>query len=348
MPKNIVILSDGTNQDGARGKDTNVFKTFSLIEKDTPNQIAHYQPGVGTDPFFRVRGNIGGAGFSKDIIEFYTFLVKNYQSGDNIYFFGYSRGAATVRSLSGFVDLVGLLPSDDEQMIEDAYNIYRVRDEAKRMQRAEKFKREHNPTHVDIKFLGVWDTVLALGIPNPVVNWVIDMLPSSRHSFHNLRITPCVENAYHALAIDERRRPFTPTVWDAEIEGHQTMKQVWFPGAHGNVGGGYDESGLSDMALEWMLVMAQQNGLRLMPNHQEKVRIAPNPDDMLHDSSKGFPHNLFRKEERSWSVATHGTPTVYQGVIDRAYNVENEPNIPYQPWIMSLNPTVEPWARLAG
>jgi len=124
MVKNIIIFSDGTGQEGGRGNNTNVYKLFNMIEDRTENQIIFYDRGLGTG-WRKFTGNVFGMGISKNILECYEFLFKNFYSGDHIFLFGFSRGATTVRSLSGFIHMFGILPTSRPELIKRAYKIYK-------------------------------------------------------------------------------------------------------------------------------------------------------------------------------------------------------------------------------
>ncbi len=131
MSKNIVVFSDGTGQEGGKGYNTNVYKLFNMIEDRSSAQIAFYDRGLGTG-WRKITGNIGGMGISKNIMECYEFIFENYTAGDHIYLFGFSRGAATVRSLSGFIHLFGILPKSRPELIRHAYKIYKIRNTDRR------------------------------------------------------------------------------------------------------------------------------------------------------------------------------------------------------------------------
>ena len=161
MSKNIVVFSDGTAKEGGQGPNTNVYKLFNMIEDRTADQVAFYDRGLGTG-WRKITGLAFGVGISNNIQECHEFIFENYQSGDQIYLFGFSRGAFTVRSLSGFLHLFGILPKSRRELIDDAYDIYKIRDKEKRKARADEFLSRHHTMRCEIKFLGVWDTVGAL------------------------------------------------------------------------------------------------------------------------------------------------------------------------------------------
>jgi uncharacterized protein (DUF2235 family) len=262
-------------------------------------------------------------------------------SGDNIFLFGFSRGATTVRSLSAFIHLFGILPKSRPELIKQAYKIYKISDSKKRKQSADDFIARHHNQWTKIKFLGVWDTVDALGLPIKSLSTLVDWFPFFRHKFHNLLLSESVEHARHALAIDDERLTFHPKIWDQEIKPYQTMKQVWFPGMHTDVGGGYKEYELSDIPLMWMTEEAKRAGLRIYSKH--KVKTNPDADGFMHDSLKGFPGFLFRKKTRTWNTKTHGKPVIHESVLLRKLNKENTSHPPYKPWILDLEYEVEPW-----
>jgi uncharacterized protein (DUF2235 family) len=338
MPKNIVVFSDGTGQEGGKGNNTNVYKLFNMVEDRTADQVTFYDRGLGTG-WRKITGNISGMGISQNIYECYQFIFENYLAGDNIFLFGFSRGATTVRSLSAFIHLFGILPKSRRELIKQAYHIYKIENSKERKNQADDFILRHHNQWTKIKFLGVWDTVSALGLPVKSLSTLVDWFPFFRHKFHNLTLSESVENARQALAIDDERLTFHPKIWDREIKDYQTMKQVWFCGMHTDVGGGYKEQELSDIPLIWMIEEAKKIGLKIYPKN--KVRINPDADGLMHDSRKGFPGFLFRKKVRSWNSETHGKPVIHQSVLLRKLNGNNTATPPYKPWIFNLEYDVE-------
>ena len=425
MAKNIVVLSDGTSQEGgqASNRNTNVYRIFKMLEDRTPRQVTFYDAGLGTG-WNKVTGTVSGAGISRNIMDGYRFISDHYEKGDRIYLFGFSRGAATVRSLAGFIDLFGILPSSRPELIEMAYKIYKTkpnnfertarreiaargldrrRREASRLDKEQSSKSGYKPRSLDddlypgdidaeaqamvngplthifdsitagegldplrdptrfnnlrklsktletydtvatniedryrkladeivtsstgdpkgflravelrkramvflsanrsvpapIEFMGCFDTVSALGLPIPGLNAVADQVPGLSHKFHDFSLCKCVRHAYHALAINDERKQFKPTLWTTQNEeqphvcgspgctekSFQTLCQVWFTGVHTDIGGGYPHRGLSDITLSWMLRKAIPHGLLLDRNHEE----VPLEDftDFMHDS----------------------------------------------------------------
>lgn len=320
MGKNIVVFSDGTGQEGGKSLNTNVYRLFNIIEDRTPRQIAYYERGVGTD-WRRLLGNAGGRGFSQKICKCYKFIFDNYQAGDKIFLFGFSRGAASVRSLSGLIHLVGILPQARPELIMPAYKIYMMTDKKAQEAAIKDFIGRHHTMWCSIEFLGVWDTVAALGVPSKTINALVDKLPFWKHSFHNLKLSPSVKNGYHAVALDDERLPFHPTLWDGKSDAKQTMKQVWFCGSHTDIGGGYEQrGGLSDIPLQWLCKIAQQHGL-LVYNEPE---LNLDPDQAMHDPRAGILNKvLYRKRRRGWPTKSHGTPVVHESVLKRTLNSYN-------------------------
>lgn len=219
-----------------------------------------------------------GDGMDKNVLDAYKFLVDNYVEGDELYFFGFSRGAYTVRSLVGLVNNAGLLKKEHSSKVSNAYALYRSKDalDHPHGSNAEKFRRDFSQ-EVSIQFLGVFDTVGALGIPLTL----FDKYNAKKYSFHDTSLSRSVKNAYHAVAIDERRYDFYPTLWHAK-EGTKS-EQRWFPGVHSDVGGGYgDAHGLSDLALQWMLTKAGESGLNY--KFTNDASFAPDALAPLHNS----------------------------------------------------------------
>ncbi len=268
MSKRLVICCDGTWDAPVKTTVSNVVKVARSIEpRDSEgiDQIVFYDWGVGTGGRLdKMTGGGLGKGLDKNIQDAYRFLAHNYCSDDEVYLFGFSRGAYTVRSLIGFIRNCGLVKKNYCDKISDAYDIYRSRSKPD-VKEAKEFRNKFS-NEISIKFLGVWDTVGALGIPLGIFKKINE----KRYSFHDTRISGIVENAYHALAIDERRKPFAPTIWKTK-KHRKNVEQVWFAGVHGDVGGGYPESRLSDETLKWMVDKASNCGLVFNMEYIESI-----------------------------------------------------------------------------
>ena len=298
--KRIVVCCDGTWErpdQVVRGKvrPSNVAKFAHAVAPEDSRgaaQRVYYRSGVGTGRFDHFRGGAFGWGLSQNIRDAYGFLVAHYEPGDEIFLFGFSRGAYTVRSLAGLVRNCGLLRREHVDRVEEAYRLYRRRDpdSSPRSIEAELFRRTYawesrsDPTRV--RCVVVWDTVGALGIP---VGWVGTLSRRVlRLQFHDVKLSSYVDNAFHALAIDESRRPFAPTLWDGQAHAAgQRLEQMWFAGVHTNVGGGYEDTGLSDIAFLWMKERAQECGLVFREGYIRQA-IRPNVLGVLEDSGKGI------------------------------------------------------------
>ncbi len=341
MPKNILVFADGTGQEGGEGPPTNIYKLFNMVLDRSPEQIAFYDRGLGTG-WRKLTGNVAGAGISKNIKDCYRFIFDNFAAGDQIYLFGFSRGATTVRSLASFIHLFGILPKSRSELIGQAYRIYRIKDLRKREQKAAEFVEKHHTMWTRINFLGIWDTVAALGIPFKPIDVIVNKVPFFKHHYHDLRLPECVENAYHALAIDDERLTFHPVLLDPRLCDHQQMKQVWFCGMHTDVGGGYREQQLSDIPLEWMVNKATAHGLKRYPDR--KVEFHGDADGKMHDSRGNAFTRFYRQAVRSWDPNTHGKPTVHESVLKRTLNPHNGTHPPYKPWILdgAMDYDVEP------
>ena len=342
MPKNIIIFSDGTCQKGGEGYNTNVYKLFNIIEDRTQNQIAYYDPGVGTN-WRKITGSLSGGGLSKNIIECYSFLFENFEAGDQIYLFGFSRGAATVRSLSAFIHHFGILPKSRPDLIKKAFKIYK-KSSAKRIDaNANAFVQKHHTMWTKIKFIGVWDTVSALGFP---IKWVAVLLDNFfSHKFHNLDLSKSIEFARQALSIDERRKTFHPQIWTPTPEQveKEIVKQVWFAGVHTDVGGGYENPELSNITLKWFLKEAVSKGLIIYEKSKAYETIVESVIDengFMETEQKGFLGKIYRDQQREWK--NKEKICVHESVKKRTKNSKNSDAPPYSPWVLNLDYTEEP------
>lgn len=310
MGKNIVICCDGTGNEIGETM-SNVLKLFRILTKSAKQRV-YYNPGVGTigqqNAWQRfkqqTRGVFGlatGYGLDDDVLAAYRFLCANYESGDKIYLFGFSRGAYTIRVLAGFINVIGLLRSDQLNLAPYAFSAYKnsssresiigpngdASDDAQSdvsspavdpaLAAAWHFSRVAGGYAVPIEFIGVWDTVASIIVPR----W--ERLSLGLQALRYTRTNPRVKTFRQAIAIDERRRMFRLNSWtspqmfrpnpfDANSEIAQDIRQVWFAGVHADVGGGYREieSGLSKFPLLWMIEQGAAAGViinRAMVNH---------------------------------------------------------------------------------
>ncbi len=291
--KRIVICCDGTwskpdQMQGGVLSPSNVTRVALCVAPAGAGGVEQrlfYDKGVGTGAFDRIRGGAFGWGISEKILAAYRFLIANYDPGDELFFFGFSRGAYTVRSTFGLVRNSGLLKREYAGKLDDAYALYRRRDDASHPDAVESelFRKSfsHEPR---AKFMGVWDTVGALGIP---VGGLFRFI-NSRWTFHDLDLSRWVDNAHQALAIDEKRKPFAPAVWKQHPQAvGQVLEQIWFAGVHSNVGGGYSNTGLSDLALLWMVNKAEACGLTF-DRARLNAMVKPDALGKMEDSQRWF------------------------------------------------------------
>jgi len=299
--KKIVICCDGTGNEYRAKGNTNVVKLFRALSKDDSNfQVAYYDPGVGTmaapgsQTFFfktltKLLGMAFGYGMSENIMNAYKYLMNTYEEGDQVFLFGFSRGAYTVRALSGMLKMCGLLQKGSDNLIPYALRAY----QQKRRQRPKwardwlawpslltyffwktkpdwhraagfkkYFARDCQPY-----FLGVWDTVKSVGWLRRQI-----VLPYTRKN-------PTLKYGRHAVSADERRSQYQPNLWG--YENSDSFQQVWFAGVHSDVGGSYEEDGLSDIAFKWMVAGARERGLKF--DEKQLSRARPNPLGTLHN-----------------------------------------------------------------
>ncbi len=294
--KNIVICCDGTsNQYG--GDDSNVVKLYGVLRHDPHRQIAFYDPGVGTfgsynalTPFYRkfkrILGLAFGLGITRNVMEAYWYLMQNYTDGDKIFLFGFSRGAYTVRVLAALIRKCGILHRDNQNLIPEAVRILKLRSK-KSFRIAKGFRRTFAQCS-RVHFLGLWDTVTSVG-------WIWDPV-----RIHFTTKNSGVKIVRHAVAIDERRAFFRQNLWIQKPKS-QDVVQVWFAGAHADVGGAYpsSESGLSQIGLQWMIKEAESKGLLFDNDKVDAALDSPPPDYLMteHNSLvlKWWPAEIFPK-----------------------------------------------------
>jgi hypothetical protein len=373
MPKNIVLLSDGTGNSAAKLFKTNVWRTYEALDLTNPReQIAIYDDGVGTSSLrpLKVLGGVFGIGLKRNILHLYRFLCEHYEPGDRIYAFGFSRGAFTIRLLVGLIALEGI--------------VWGVRDAAGNVRRAQgedldhlsrwayrEFRRRFNTTggivgplrdlrdwwlkradrragrpafadaviqHVReatpedrrpfdqpaddkrglIKFVGVWDTVAAYGMPieewtDGIDRWVWPL------SMREQQLSTKVAKACHALALDDERNTFHPLLWDESTEpdprpgeGRESLtldderiSQVWFSGVHSNVGGGYPNDALAYVSYKWMTDEAALHGIRFVPVLRDTITARRDPLGRMYNPRAG-PGGYYRYNPRSIDRLTDG------------------------------------------
>lgn len=300
MSRNLVVLFDGTwNNRSTRTNVIRMRESIRTVGRADTAQPCCYDEGVGTRWYNRLTGGAFGRGLSENIQEGYAWLSRWQRAGDRIFVFGFSRGAYTARSLAGLIRKCGLLNTVTADTLRAAYDLYRDKSVHPDDPRAVAFRQQHS-RETRIRFIGVWDTVGALGVP-------LSAVPFSRdyYQWHDTELSKIVDYACHALALDEHRKDFAPTVWTKAKPENVKVEQRWFAGSHSDVGGG--EGGrLPNLALRWLQEMAEEAGLAL----HGKLKLAP--DDALApicDSFGAFVfgiYRLFRKRhQRAFGGGVH-------------------------------------------
>lgn len=318
MKKRIVICADGTwnRPENDLNKDfpTNVLKlarSISPLATDNIPQQVFYDWGVGSY-YDQVIGGATGKGLHKNILDDYRYIVQNYSSGDELFLFGFSRGSYTIRCLCGLINNCGILMRPDASLIQKVFNHYKRSGNAYAPEGSEsiKFREMHSHSSREVKFVGVWDTVGAMGIPISFLGLFDD-----KDEFYDTKIGKNVRIARHAMAIDEHRSDFEPTVWMPQ--DNMDLQQVWFAGTHSNIGGSYkpdsDGSLLSDITLSWMLREAKQAGLSTEVHLEEQINGSAHAT--LHNSRRSF----YRIKQKFYRAIDHGNGEIliHQSVRQR-------------------------------
>lgn len=321
--KSIILFSDGTGNSSAKLFKTNVWRMYEAVDLGPPaegkrHQISYYDDGVGTSSFkpLTLLGGAFGWGLQRNVLDIYRYACRNYRDGDDIYAFGFSRGAFTVRLAVALIASEGLVRSASEAELDrksrGAYRAFRAAFLPRRLQWPTKWLRSvrrwfdrlrgqapHDPADTcrpNIRFVGVWDTVSAYGGPiteitRAIDNWVYPL------SMPDYQLDERVLCARHALAIDDERDAFQPLLWDEVHEEALVKKgtadpgrleQVWFTGMHADVGGGYPDESLSYVSLLWMMEEAERAGLRTLTVVKDRIVALASSYGPIHDSRAGL------------------------------------------------------------
>src|SRR5688500_9871123 len=370
-PKNIVLLSDGTGNAAGKVWRTNVWRLFQSLDLTNSRQVAIYDDGVGSSAFkpLAILGGVFGWGLKRNVLDLYKFLCRNYEPDARIYAFGFSRGAFTIRVLLGVVANQGLVRFETEGRLEEqaaaAYRAYRkarfhsvlrvetlfrgVRDLVLRL-RGHRYDPSDNIPPPPIRFVGVWDTVAAYGLPieemtRGVNQWILPLELPSR------KLGKTVQRACHALALDDERTTFHPVLWSERAEQlakpdaqgrrwtkDERISQVWFAGSHSNVGGGYPDDSLAHVSLTWIMQEAALSDLRFKaapdtdPDAVLNARSSADKDGRLYDSRHGLggyyrygPRKIYdlchrRASRREDDEVTIDVPKIHESAIDRVVN----------------------------
>jgi uncharacterized protein (DUF2235 family) len=292
VSKNVIICCDGTNS-SLQGNLTNVGRMSCIVAKEAEVQHVYYDAGVGVwvkqpgfmrkvgATLYRWAGLAFGAGLMRNVVEAYSELVCNYDPGDRVFMFGFSRGAYTVRVLAGILENYGLLKRENQAMVEAVVRKFSTlvpKDDSEEGIDPQKRNAYCNRTYADarqikelysiecpVHFMGIWDTVSSLG-------WAYDP-----KTFPNTAAMRHVRVLRHALALDERRAKFRTNRVELVADANQDLQEVWFVGDHSDVGGGYsdEQSGLAKICLEWMLHEARRHDLRIDPGKEKEFMEAP-------------------------------------------------------------------------
>ena len=364
MVNKIILCSDGTNNQGGFGRDTNVWRLYNLLQRNTTGssvQHVHYDDGVGTEKSMpkKILGLAFGWGLSRNVRELYTYLASHYTPGDHIYLFGFSRGAYTVRQLANMVDFCGLpqwhasqsSPAELKEMVKVAENAYKTWCENE-LSFLGFNSRQYDPKpgarlteqkdglteqgfqfdKVRSVYMGVWDTVNSTGAP---IDEMRKFLPAWVQNKTVERLPECVRCGFHALAIDDERKAFDPTLWDeSKLADDQYVEQVWFAGMHANIGGGYPKDGMAKVALKWMvsrllvldtLPSGVKNDQLLSFNSKlNELEHEASVSSKMHDSRSGlgayyryFPREVSRITRYSHGGENSALPRIHNSVFQR-------------------------------
>ncbi|MCJ1309426.1 hypothetical protein MMC25_003085 [Agyrium rufum] len=283
--KRIIVNCDGTWLDSDNGSSssklevpsnvTRISRAIKPLSRDKIPQVVFYQNGIGSVGTKSMRTVAGatGEGLSNNIREAYNFIGENYTSGDELFFIGFSRGAFTARSVAGFIGSVGILTKQGRPYLPVIFEDFEHRNDPDYVSKFPDLPFPNKPSvaskdyafmleeagftklNVPIKAVGVWETVGSLGIPR--ISWLeqlgLQRPRTKEYNFYDTSLSNNIENAFQALALDEERASFSPAVWEKPVGNRTNLRQVWFPGVHSNVGGGYDDQELADITLAWMI-----------------------------------------------------------------------------------------------
>jgi uncharacterized protein (DUF2235 family) len=323
--KRIIICSDGTwnkpEEDLTKDYPTNVLKFSRAIKPVDDKGIAQtvfYDWGIGSY-HDKVGGGGFGAGLDKNIMDGYRYIVHNYDEGDEIFLFGFSRGAYTVRCLAGLINNCSVLKKEHDNQINEAYKLYKNPNEKPDGAVSQEFRSKFSVNQkTPVHFVGVWDTVGALGLPKSIFGFIQD-----KHLFYDNKIGSIIKTARHALSIDELRKDFEPTIWEQDYHKLVDLKQVWFAGVHSDVGGSYppDENGhvLSDIPMMWMKKEAEKQHLQFQP-HIEKVQLNPLAKQNKED---GIIYKMLGLKKRTIVPETYLHVSVKERYDKMKYNPKN-------------------------
>lgn len=344
--RRLIFCFDGSWSKLSNAHPTNVVlvaESIAAIDNQGIQQIVYYDEGVGTGKTDRLTGGAFGVGLETKMRNAYRFLIFNYRPDDEVFIFGFSRGAFTAMSFVGFLRVAGVLTVSNAQQIDEALAIYKrnkatVDDDPAEVR---KFRATYSPqvaideadllwrrqhgfdmtgtTILSVRYLGVWDIVDSLGLP--VFLGPLARFYNQRYSFYNARLSKTVDSARHAVATDEGRILFTPRLWTnvetlnadkgvAAALDSAPYQQHWFPGDHGSIGGGGEDISLSNISLAWVLAGATQAGLKV--EFGDRSRIVNLAGDyrgpLINTPLRGWLAHLLFRLERWLLGASRKTP----------------------------------------
>lgn len=351
MANSLIVFSDGTANRGGVSKNTNVWRLYKMIDRRGGDQLTFYDDGVGTQDStpYRALSGAFGLGITTNVMQAYQFIASNYEhasaaaDASKIYLFGFSRGAYTVRLLLGLIKRCGLIDKSELSEAEFSQRLAEVR---------EAFRSSNNDLSarvlaknlvVDIEFIGVWDTVDAVGVPFDELQPVVKFLPrlcGKRQFGFSDRVVHGARVARHALAIDDDRRTFHPNYWnEAGVWGNKQtvdLRQVWFIGMHSNVGGGYPKDGLAYVTLEWMIAeLKKETAIKLLDADVSRVSNEANETDKLYNSRSGL-GVFYRYSPRRLSRFPTGRNDFYRRMLRLTWSGHQEITVHVSVWMRIL------------
>ncbi len=352
--KRLVICCDGTWNELSNSYLTNVTKFARIVKytaEDNTPQLVFYLPGLGTaddNIWDKLGGGAFGWGIDQTIQEAYRLLCMNYDAiaQDEVYLLGFSRGAYIARCLGGMIYNCGLLRRSKMEKIPKAYELYRNHKISPNDSELQKFRQE-NSKHIDteqsylsyrvpLKMLGCWDTVGALGVPD-IIPWLpVEKFFNQKYAFFDASLSPIIENAFHAIAIDEKSKSFPSTPMKPSGKNpEQKVEEVWFAGTHGCVGGGTKEyRGLSDYALQWMLNKAENLGLEFYSTEEDEETFQIKPDSTTKFDNSVTGIYLLGGEE--WRSIDDSHVFIHHSVVERIKALPKYRPDPLKPLIKDL------------
>lgn len=338
--KRLIVCLDGTwkrpeTPDGEQ-RASNVLRFMRALSPSAEgvNQVVFYDRGVGSDNLCdKYVGGLFGSGLSENVEDAYRWVANNFEPGDELHFFGFSRGAYTARSLGGLIGAIGVMGRGEIGALPQSYDYYRTAccPQADGEHAADCGRAAH-PCHAaatarekpPIACIGVWDTVGALGIPIGLLSAY-----NKRFQFHDVAIGRRVGAAFQALAIDEARKAFAPAIWEKPEGWAGRLEQCWFAGVHSDIGGGYPDSRLADLSLLWMVEKTRSIGLGF---DEDVLRACLDPREPRHrgdmgDELKGL-YRLAGRQARAVGEDPARGLTIHRSALERRDDAELSPRYP--------------------